>query len=102
MNTATISMTTKPGGMTVERLVHDDFTSIIFRFEDNTGAIVQINVHEFDNDTNSPTSYPRIREKSAYVVSDAGDNNDIRARYPVFIPQMTDIDRWEAEHGWVA
>ena len=86
MNTATISMTTKPGGMTVERLVHDDFTSIIFRFEDNTGAIVQINVHEFDNDTDSPTSYPRIREKSAYVVSDAGDNNDIRARYPVFIP----------------
>ena len=46
--TMNLSITCKPNGMTVQRIVHSDFTTVLFTFEDANGGKLKVTVNEYD------------------------------------------------------
>jgi hypothetical protein len=90
-----VSVSTKPGHITVQRVVYDSFTSINFKFVDANGT-------EFNLCVSDGTAMPRITELSAYIADEQCDDADTRARYPLFLPQITDVDLHEMSKEWEA
>ena len=90
-----MSITAGIDGIRVQRVVHPDFNSIIIKIVDQDGHEHRINVVEFDNKTNSHNLRPMIKEEHAYITCDQGTDIEQRARYSMFVPQLTDIDEWE-------
>jgi hypothetical protein len=84
---AYVSLTTKPGHITVQRVVHPGFTTINFKFVDANGT-------EFNLCVSDGTAMPRITERTAYITDDQCEDSDTRARYPLFMPQITDEDMY--------
>ena len=94
-----MSITAAPGGMSVQRVIHPEFTSIILKIIDHDGHEHRINVVEFDQKTNTHNLRPHIAEEHAYITCDQGTDIEHRARYSLFIPQITDIDEWEMRNA---
>lgn len=96
-----LSITCKPNGMSVQRIVHSDFTTVLFTFEDANGGKLKVTVNEYDTAKCSHSKYPRIREEHAYISAAGVDSNvEQRARYPIFLQQMTDVDEWETRDDY--
>ena len=96
-----LSITCKPNGMTDQRIVHSDFTTVLFTFEDANGGKLKVSVNEYDTSKCSHSKYPRIREEHAYISAAGVDSNiEQRARYPIFLQQMTDLDEWETRDDY--
>lgn len=84
---AYLSLHAKPGGITVQRVVHPDFTGITLKLVDEHGSEVNISISD-------GTVRPQIFEQTAYITDDQCEDSDNRARYPLFVPQVTDEDIW--------
>jgi|TARA_S200002703_G_scaffold108652_1_gene94467 hypothetical protein len=90
-----VSVSAKPGHITVQRVVYDGFTSINLKIVDNNNS--ELNLVVCDG-----TAMPRITELSAYIADEQCDDADTRARYPLFLPQITDVDLHEMNKEWEA
>lgn len=85
---AYVSLAAKPGHITVQRVVHPGFTSITLKVVDQNGS-------EFNLSISDGTETPRITEHAAYITDLQCEDSDHRARYPLFLPQITDADLHE-------
>lgn len=92
-----LSVSAGANGISIQRYVMHDGTSLVLEIVDELGHIHTINIH-------SNAECPYIKEKSAIQDDSLPDDAAtwMRVRTPIFIPQITDECDWELEQEYRA
>ena len=92
-----LSISASANGISIQRYVMHDSTSLVLEVVDQLGVKHTINIH-------SNAECPYIKEKSAIQDDSLPDNAAtwMRVRSPLFIPQITDECDWELEQEYRA
>lgn len=90
-----LSISAAANGISIQRFVMQDNTSLILEVVDELGVKHTINIH-------SDAQCPYIKEKSAVQCDTLADDAStwMRVRTPLFIPQITDECDWELEQEY--
>lgn len=87
-----VSLSAAANGISIQRYVLEDGTSLVLEVTDTMGVRHEIRIH-------SDADCPYIKEKSAVQCDTLADDAQtwMRVRTPLFIPQITDECDWELE-----